>query len=339
MAKEIIDVTLEADRIVVEAVFYFSNEGQATEVDMLIPFKHWGGFTQCEPHTSDEYFSSYREDFGIDPKSPRNETIFKSAAELPKRHSGLCDYVDSFSVTIDGENANSEIVEITELSEDSGEYSGELFARWTISFNSNEERKVTCTYKTPYSIDDIGIGPHLLDYALYTGADWAEQIGGGTITIINKSGSALWFDTPEDVGLAPAAIYTREGNDVIELSFSEFEPFHPNRGGTSISVFLAQTFERVGLTNTYDCLGLPFGTGMPGRTTIEMNFRTEPSGNAPKVADHPVLEKHTPFDVIDGKGEWWQVKLADGTAGWLRWRYVDDGVEKHYAEFYWVSDA
>jgi hypothetical protein len=41
------------------------------------------------------------------------------------------------------------------------------------------------------------------------------------------------------------------------------------------------------------------------------------------------------FAVLESRGEWWHVKLNDGTEGWLRWREVDaaTGEEHVYAAF------
>jgi hypothetical protein len=87
---------------------------------------------------------------------------------------------------------------------------------------------------------------------------------------------------------------------------------------------------------TLEELGLDAGVGTPGETTVDnLNFRTGPDTGAERVDGRPTLSKGTPFAIIDTLGEWWSVRLADGTDGWIRWRYVDPdtGTENVYAEF------
>ncbi len=54
---------------------------------------------------------------------------------------------------------------------------------------------------------------------------------------------------------------------------------------------------------------------------LEMNFRTEPSADAPRVKGHEVLYWGVEFDVLAEEGDWVRVRLDDGPEGWLRAEY------------------
>lgn len=56
-------------------------------------------------------------------------------------------------------------------------------------------------------------------------------------------------------------------------------------------------------------------------TVKSINFRTTPDPSAPLVRKHSTLYWRTEFDTIAEQGEWCQVRLDDGTEGWIRQVY------------------
>jgi hypothetical protein len=54
---------------------------------------------------------------------------------------------------------------------------------------------------------------------------------------------------------------------------------------------------------------------------LEMNFRTGPDADAARVKGHEALYWGVEFDVLAEEGDWIQVRLDDGTVGWLRAEY------------------
>ncbi len=54
---------------------------------------------------------------------------------------------------------------------------------------------------------------------------------------------------------------------------------------------------------------------------LEINFRTGPNADAASVKGHEVLYWGVEFDVLAEEGDWVNVRLGDGTEGWLRAEY------------------
>lgn len=65
---------------------------------------------------------------------------------------------------------------------------------------------------------------------------------------------------------------------------------------------------------------------------LEMNFRTEPDADAPRVKSHEVLYWGVEFDVLAEEGDWVRVRLDDRTEGWLRAEYEGNIYVKDVAD-------
>ena len=131
-------------------------------------------------------------------------------------------------------------------------------------------------------------------------------------------------------GLPAAIVSTTNDATKIAWTFTNFEP----ENDAEVEIFVGRHCGSVSLSEK-DQNG-------PGIVIAKRVYlKTEPSINASAIKKRAKVNEGTSFDVYNSSGEWWYVKLNDGTEGWLRWREVDadTGEERIYAAFaYYLAE-
>jgi hypothetical protein len=341
MMDEQVEIRLNPQNADVTATFTFTNFGSATEVGMYFPLAEGGG--------SDLAYSGDEED--------HEEPLAPSEAD---RY--------GFLVTVDNQTVPSELVRrITYgeiyLDSEAAHFDNLDFARWSVPFEHNQTRQIVCSFAAPYETGKHGEGPDYFTYILYTGASWAGPIQEGRITVsrsLNSFNIPIVFATPEIslgwdwdnekdlifpkpngtvTAIPPAEVTVLDDDEEITWEFSNYEPGE----GASIEIFLGGDVEKF-LPNiqkpVFEKIGFASYEGQPGVVLANgLNFRLAPEPSAGQVEEQPQLQKGTPLQILEARGEWWRVRTKEGNEGWIRWRYVDpeSGEEHIYATIYWES--
>jgi hypothetical protein len=374
MTAETVTCILNNDRVSVDAVFIFFNNGPATEADMYFPVgiqKRDTGSAGRGFSVSDENpvverpFFAHRPDlvktpvktggiqFAVRPGINPPEKYFAAITSLgdPLDRLGNYDTLTNFRVLADGVPVNTETVErivLTEELYEEGEKAEEraggrpygkrgTIVRWRLLLGEGETIEIRCRYEVSYDEARYLGRPDVFKYSIYTGKGWAGPIGEGLIKVIYSSeelGAPVWFAAP---GLSPGGVTVSENATTISWFFSDFEP------GSDAEVLVLIGRNRGTISTSEEnenvCDQFQYGPGIVLAKRVAL--KTEPSNNSPAVKKGRKLKKKTLFNVYNSVGEWWHVKLNDGTEGWLRWREVnpDTGEERLNAAFaYYLTE-
>jgi hypothetical protein len=326
MVSEYVDAEMKLDYTAVSAEFTFKNNGAATEVMMYFPLdEEYLALDSDNFDLIEEYLAS---EYNVTAEDPVSEMVLPN----PK----------DFTVEVGDTNVPVELVAKNSLTTNHDQLSISKYARWSVSFAEDEEKKVTCKYSAPYAPESFSwkgqpTSTRTFKYVLYTGSSWAGPIGEGTI-IVRRSLSEL--DGPW-VFFASAGKSSYD--DANELTGAVIPPDRP-ADIPPAKVELSEDEERI----VWKFAGYSPGAddwikvavnvcGLEGISLVDgLNFRTLPSSDADLVEGLAQLSKDLEFKILESNGEWWQVSILgreEGYEGWIRWRYVDpdNGAEYLYA--------
>ncbi len=370
MARENVICTLKKDRVNVKASFTFNNNGPATEAVMYFPVgisshirsassaEHDYGVNEENP-VSERPFSLYRPEateerdiggafqFASNKGEKPFEGVIATITTIGDPLNTLNNYetLKNFRVFANGAPVNVEIVERFALTEgpDEGDEGGSenkaatpyakqgTIVRWRLYFSEGEKKEVKCEYEVAYYEARYVGRPDVFIYSIRTGKAWAGTIGEGLIEVkysTEEVDGPVSFSSP---GLPPAFVSANADSTTISWTFNDFEP----KDKSEIKVLTYRDSGTIVLDEEDESIiaGLP---GAPGVVVSKgVDFKKAPSPKAKALEDRAVLPNGSKFSVIASRGEWWQVRLNDGTEGWMRWRSVDPdtGEERIYAAF------
>lgn len=352
MVSENVNCKLKSDGVAVEASFTFFNNGPATDALMYFPIgvdleisarsaEYDYGATEDAPVSETPFFSSRpgifnsNEEWWIFQYAARPGDVRPDAAVAAittlgddLNRPGNYDTLKGFRVTANGVPVNIEIVERVVLKKseresepgddrDSGRQG--TVVKWRLQFREGEKKKVICAYELPYDKAFFRDRPDIFRYSIGTGKGWAGAIEEGVVRIKYSSGELNAPVGCTAPGLPPAAVSTADRFTSLTWTFKDFEP----ENEAEIRVLIGRHYGNATPSGEYESPPEENRTG-PGIVRVDaVHLRSEPSRAAPAVDKRPRLKKGTPFHANKSSGEWWYVKLNDGTEGWLRWREVD----------------
>lgn len=309
LAAEEVTITLHAEHAEIEAVFDFENTAAAPrDVEMCFPVSY--GM------------------LGADAYDGRDESF-----SVAGRSADLTVTLEGVAVSYDVEAADEGL-------------GFPALACWPVHFDAGARRRIVCRYEDAYN----GGGGMMLDlsliYVLYTGATWKGPIGRGKI--VARPGDDFDWSVPLyylAAGMPPA----RDDGAAVVWEFENLEPpfkaalnapaegsyypdVEPSFGGLRLGFIKPSTMENGYAHSSYQ---VPEGPGAPAGALVDgLNFRTEPSADAPRVEGKPTFARREGMVVHERRGEWYRAEAHGGFAGWVRWRYVDPdtGREHIYVE-------
>jgi len=353
MACENVICALKRDRVNVEASFTFVNNGPATDATMYFPVgvdfyirsagsaSRYYAVSEDNP-VSETPFFLHRPDlidggerlgafqYALRPGDVRPDGVVAAITTLGDdlNRPGNYDTLKGFRVTANGVPVNIEIVERVVLAandEGSGSGDAEVYAKrgtiakWRLRFREGEKKEVTCEYALPYDVAFYADRPDIFKYSIGTGKGWAGPIGEGIVRVTYSSeelNAPVGCTAP---GLPSAIVSTADVFTSITWMFKDFEP----ENQAEIRVLIGRHYGNTTPSGEYESTPKENRTG-PGIVRVDaVPLKSEPSITAPAVDKRPRLKRGTPFHAYESSGEWWYVKLKDGTEGWLRWREVD----------------
>jgi hypothetical protein len=321
----------------VKGCFDFYNEGPAARVMMAYPLSEDEFFGE----SSDTFIRDLMEDRGVSKAKPVSYRVFnRKALGTADFRSGfdaqIRDYRD-IEVTVDGGQTEVEFVFRDAL--ESNSFKTSRYVRWPVDFAAGQTKRVEIAFKNPYERKG-GYGAsqfhYNFEYPLYTGRTWAGPIGEGTITVVYEEDTIsgpIFFQSP---GCPAAHVESENGETEITWSWHDFEPPENAR----IKTVKGSPYHWPG-SSVAQAIDLEV-QGEPAITlTEDIALKVEPAEDAADVEGVREFPLRTPFGVQSSRGEWWHVKLNDGTEGWLRWREVnpDTGEERLNAAFaYYLTE-
>ncbi len=306
--------------------FEFYNDGPATHVMMAYPL-----YDDAFPiqRLDKGWVNDLLTERGLSEENPVNHRVFsRIALDTADFRSGfdsrIKDYRD-IKITVDGVEPLEEFVFRYDL--DSAFLKTSRYVRWPVKFDAHESKSVTVYFANPYQRDNLGDGGNnwyafRYEYPLYTGNTWKGPIGRGEIQLVYENetvGGPIFFVSP---GCPAAEVSADESRTEIKWSFKKFEP--PE--SAKIVVYKGNKSHMVPpqINPRTKRVGLEIGGGEAGVALRgNLPLKEKPIAKANPVAGAENLEKGTPLSVRASRGEWWYVKLNEGTEGWLRWREVD----------------
>lgn len=319
----------------VKGFFEFYNNGPAKHVIMTYPL-----YEDAFPiqRLDGGWVNDLLTERGLSEENPVNHRVFsRIALDTADFRSGfdsrIKDYRD-IKITVDGLEPLVEFVFRYDL--DGAFLKTNRYVRWPVKFASGETKRVEIAFKNPYERrGGFGAGWYHYDfeYPLYTGGTWAGPIGNGTITVSYEEdtvGGPIFFQAP---GCPSAEVNVKNGKTEIKWSFLSFEP--PPNALIKIVKGAPDHFIRPTDSSVARAIGLEVDGEPAIILTPNIALKTGADDEAPNVAGYGELPQRTPIAVKSSRGEWWLVRLNDGTEGWLRWRAVDPdtGEELVYARF------
>jgi len=321
----------------VKGRFEFQNDGPPTRVIMAYPL-----YEDALPVNS--WFDEFAVERGVSKEHPVNYRVFtRIALDTADFRSGfdsrIKDYQD-IKITVDG--AEVEVEFVFRYSLESTAVKTNRYIRWPVDFGAGQTKRVKIAFKNPYERKG-GYGAswyhYNFEYPLYTGRTWAGPINKGTITVGYEEDTIdgpIFFQSP---GCPAAEVKSTDGTTEIKWSWRDFEP--PENARIKITKGAPGHFNRPEITSIGQAIGLK-AEGEPAITLIEdIALKIEPANDAADVESDREFPLRTPLGVQSSRGEWWFVKLNDGTEGWLRWREVDaaTGEERLNAAFaYYLTE-
>jgi len=354
MESEVVLIEPDSNGASINAEFVFFNDGPPTEVTMFFPLTSSGDSTpglfldgdygalsieELNPADKKAFDKWLYEKYGVNSENPKKETIlYKNEV--------------NFRVNVDG--VSIPVLHILETEIEDGVWLMESeFTRWKVKFKEGEVKKIDCSYRTPYNTGKFLYEVPILKYILSSGAGWSKSIKSGTITIkrsLSEFDAPLFFLPPdtfyETNGLAdtsisyldsiiamsdfpPAEVNVSGDIEEITWKFTDYEP----EENTILRVYtgLSEFFDEDRKDDFYKDIGLTENKYIPGISLKDgQNFRTAPSVSADLISKRPQLSKGELFNIIGAEGEWWNIRLKDGTEGWIRWRYHDTDTGELY---------
>jgi hypothetical protein len=218
-------------------------------------------------------------------------------------------------------------------------------AVWRLKLQAGECRRLEYRYTQRYRGGGMELDHHL-ECAPGLNGGWPGTVEKGTVAV--ERGAGFDWSTPTyylAAGIPPA----RDDGAAIVWAFENLDPSAeaalnaPRDGEYYRYAGLDFAGVRVGFIGpdvteegyAHSSYRVPPGPGAPAGVLVDgLNFRTEPSADAPRVEGKPAFARGEGMVVHERRGEWYRVEAHGGHAGWVRWRYVDPdtGREHIYVE-------